>query len=122
MNLIDAALSVQTIAGILIIGSLVMSVRSVLMFTRQASEMAPKLQKIEISLAKLQDGMGEKRKTVKELTTVVEPLRARESKLRIYFEELKNLELKHEREEHDKEEKDEAEKRKRIQRKKMGFD
>jgi hypothetical protein len=70
----------------------------------------------------MQEGMDEKRSTVKELSVIVDPLRERESKLRVYYEALKNIELEFERESTQKAEKDEAEKRKRIQRKKMGFD
>ena len=85
---LDAILSTEIIAGILIIGALVMSVRSILFFTREASSMAPKLQKIDHDLTKLRDGMAEKKKAVKELTVVVDPLKTRESKLRAYYEEL----------------------------------
>jgi hypothetical protein len=121
MNFLDF-LSTEVIAGILIVGALVMSVRSILMFTRLAAEMAPKIQKLDLALMKIRDGMDEKKKIVKDLTVIVDPLRAREVKLREYNERIKNIELSHERETHDKEEKDEADKRKRIQRKKMGFD
>lgn len=121
MNFLDF-LSTEVIAGIIIIGALVMSVRSILMFTRQASEMAPKLQKLDMALTKIRDGMDEKKKIVKDLSVIVDPLRAREGKIRAYYEEIKNIELNDERETASKEEKDEAEKRKRIQRKKMGFD
>lgn len=114
-------LSTEVIAGIIIIGALVMSVRTILMFTRQASEMAPKLQKLEAALTKIRDGMDDKKRLVKDLTTIVEPLRAREGKLREYYEMLKNLELAYEREHAEKEEQDEAEKRKRIQKKRMGL-
>ena len=121
MNFSDF-LTTEVIAGIIITAALVMSVRSTLMFTRQASEIAPKLQKIEIALAKIRDGMAEKKKIVKDLTVIVDPLRARESKLREYHDRIRNLEVNNERESAAKEEKDEADKRKRIQRKKMGFD
>ncbi len=66
--------------------------------------------------------MDEKKKIVKDLTVIVDPLRAREGKLRAYYEDIKNIDLNDERETASKEEKDEAEKRKRIHRKKMGFD
>ncbi len=121
MNFLDF-LSTEVIAGIIIVGTLVMSVRSILMFTRHASEMAPKIQKLDMALTKIRDGMGEKKKIVKELTVMVDPLRSREGKLREYHERVKNIELTNKRETANKEEKDEADKRKRIQRKKMGFD
>ena len=115
-------LSAEVVAGIIIVGALVMTVRSILIFTRQAGEMAPKVQKIDLALNKIRDGMNEKKKSVKDLAVIVDPLRKRESRLRDYFEKIKNIELAYERESTEKEEKDEAEKRKRIQRKKMGFD
>lgn len=121
MNLFDF-LSTEVIAGIIIIGALLMSVRSVLMFSRMASDMAPKLQKLDMALTKIRDGMGEKKKIVKDLTVIVDPLRSREGRLREYHERIKNIEMTHEREAANKDEKDEAEKRKRIQRKKMGFE
>ena len=34
-----------------------MTVRSILMFTRQAGEMAPKVQKLDMMLNKIRDGM-----------------------------------------------------------------
>lgn len=122
MNFFDVILSTQVIAGILVVSALVMSVRSILYFTREASGMAPRLQKIEMDLAKLRDSMGAKREVVRELTQVVDPLKEREGRLRAYFEHLKNLELDHDREAAQKTAKDEEEKRRRIQRKKMGFE
>ncbi|MBT7860090.1 MAG: hypothetical protein HN712_07240 [Gemmatimonadetes bacterium] len=119
---LDAILSTETIAGILIIGALAMSVRSILFFTREAATMAPRLQKIDFDLNKWRDGMSEKKKAVKDLTVIVDPLKDREGKLRAYHEVLKNIELSHERSEAESDEKAEEEKRKRIQRKKMGFD
>ncbi|MEE2833581.1 MAG: hypothetical protein VYD18_14580 [Candidatus Latescibacterota bacterium] len=112
-------LSTEVVAGIIIVGALVMTVRSILMFT---GEMAPKVQKLDMMLNKIRDGMAEKKKIVKDLAVIVDPLRAREGKLRDYYEQIKEIELTYERESAEKGEKDEAEKRKRIQRKKMGFD
>ena len=113
-------LTIEVIASIIIIGSLAMSVRSILMFTRLAREMAPKVQKLDLALNKIRDGMDEKKKIVKNLSVIVDPLRAREGKLREYYESIKTIEIVHERETSEKGEKDEADKR--IQRKKMGFD
>ena len=49
-------LSAEVVAGIIIVGALVMTVRSILMFTRQAGEMAPKVQKLDMMLNKIRDG------------------------------------------------------------------
>ena len=73
-------LSTEVVAGIIIVGALVMTVRSILMFT---GEMAPKVQKLDMMLNKIRDGMAEKKKTVKDLAVIIDPLRAREGKLRL---------------------------------------
>ncbi|MBT7595748.1 MAG: hypothetical protein HN559_12620 [Gemmatimonadetes bacterium] len=119
---LDAILSTETIAGILIIGALVMAVRSILFFTREAAAMAPRLQKIDMDLNKRREGMSEKKKAVKDLTVIVDPLKNSEGKLRAYYEVLQNIEISHERTEAEQGEKEEKERSKRIQRKKMGFD
>ena len=116
MDILDIILSTQVIAGIIIVASVAMAVRSILFFTREASGMAPKLMKLDSELGKYREGMGDKKKTVKELTEVVDPLREREGKLRNYYDGLKSLELEHDKQssvakEHEDEE-----------RKKMGFD
>ena len=120
MDLFDI-LSTEVIAGIIIAATLIMGVRSMLMFSRQAAQMAPKLQKLESNLSRIQDSMVIRKKSVKDLTVVVDPLREQEGRIREYHEKLKNMELTHERESADQEEKDEAAKRKRIQRKKHGL-
>jgi hypothetical protein len=66
--------------------------------------------------------VASKKKSVEDLTVIVDPLRAQEGRIRDYPRRSGMMELEHERESADQEEKDEAEKRKRIQRKKMGSD
>ena len=122
MNILDIVLSTQVIAGIIIVASVAMAVRSILFFTREASGMAPKLMKLDNELGKYRDGMGEKKKTVKELTVVVDPLREREGKLRTYYDGLKSMELEHDKQSSAAQSQEDEERKKRIQRKKMGFD
>jgi hypothetical protein len=117
----DAILSSKTISGILIIGALVMAVRSILFFSREAATIAPRLKKVDLDLNKRRDSMAEKKAAVKELTVIVDPLTYQEGKLRTYHEVLRDIELSHDRNEAEKSEMDEEAKRKRIQRKKMGF-
>ena len=124
-----AAFGVGLVVGIapihvpfMIAAALIMGVRSILVFSRQAAEMAPKILKLDANLSRIRDSMESRKKSVKDLTVIVDPLRIQEGRIRDYFEKIKNMELDHERESADQEEKDEAEKRKRIQRKKMGFD
>ena len=50
MNILDVVLSTEVIAGVLIVASLAMAVRSILFFTRESSGMSPRLMKIESDL------------------------------------------------------------------------
>ena len=119
---LDDILSTKTISGILITGALFMSFRSILFFTEEAATMFPRLAKVDTDLDKHLDGIPDKKKSVKDLNVIIDPLKDREGKLRVYYEVLKNIELSLERTEAEEGEKQEEEKRKRIQRKKMGFD
>lgn len=120
-NLLDIILSTEVIAGIIITASLAMSVRSILFFTREASTMSPKLQKIDADLSRLREGMSEKKKTVKDLNVIVDPLKLTEARLRGYFDTIKNIEIEHDRVEAESSARAEEERAKRIQRKKMGL-
>ena len=120
-NILDVVLSTEVIAGVLIVASLAMAVRSILFFTRESTGIAPKLMKIESELEKWRAGMGDKRKIVQDLTVIVDPLREREGKLRMYYDSLKNMEVDHEKNEAKASEEQEQARKKRVQRKKMGF-
>ena len=122
MNVLDIILSLEVMAGILITASLAMAVRSLLHFTRESATMGPKLQKIDAELQKWREGMGDRERAVKKLSAVVEPLAAREGRMRAYYETLRNIELERERETEKAGQEQEAAKKKRIQRKKMGLD
>ena len=97
MNVLDIILSTEVITGVLIVGSLVMTVRTILLFTREAPGISTRLLKVETDLATLSDRMGEKKRVVRALNTVVTPLREREEQLRSYFDRLRNMELEHDR-------------------------
>jgi hypothetical protein len=47
LNILDIILSTEVIAGIIIVASVAMAVRSILMFTREASGMSPKLMTLD---------------------------------------------------------------------------
>jgi len=80
-NILDVVLSTEVIAGVLIVASLAMAVRSILFFTRESTGIAPKLMKIEADLERWRGGMGDKKKIVADLTEIVDPLREREGRL-----------------------------------------
>ncbi len=120
-NILDVVLSTEVIAGVLIVASLAMAVRSILFFTRESTGIAPRLMKIESDLEKWRGGMGDKKQIVADLTVVVDPLREREGRLRMYYDSLKNMEVDHEKNEAKESEEQEQARKKRVQRKKMGF-
>jgi len=121
MNILDF-FTAEVVAGIIIAGALVLTVRSILTFSRQAGKLSPTVHKLEMMLAKIRDDMTEKKKTVADLTGIVDPLRAREVKLREYYDRVKDVEIRHERSMAEKGEQEESDKRRRIQRKKMRLD
>ncbi|MEE2658218.1 MAG: hypothetical protein VX733_06915 [Candidatus Latescibacterota bacterium] len=102
---------------ILIVGALAMAVRSLLFFARESSQMGSRLQKLERDLGILRDGISEKKGIVTELTSIVDPLKAKERRLRTYYEDLKALEMHHERASAEAEEIQRLEKEKRMKRK-----
>jgi hypothetical protein len=120
-NVLDVILTTEVIAGVLIAASLAMAVRSIPVFSRETAGIAPRLMKIEADLEKWRGGMAEKKKIVTDLTTVVDPLREREGRLRTYYDSLKNMEVDHEKNEAKMTEEQEQARKKRVQRKKMGF-
>ena len=120
-NILDVVLSTEVVAGVLIVASLGMAVRSILFFTRESTGIAPKLMKIEADLEKWRGGMGEKKKMVEELTAVVDPLRERDGRLRMYYDSLKSLEVDYEKSDAKASEEQKQARTKRVERKKMGF-
>ena len=122
MDALGALLSTQVLAGVLIVAALVMIIRSLLFYTREASEMGPKLSKIEKEISKIRDGLKDREELVETLTQDVSPLSEKEEVLRTYFDELKDVELREEKRALEEGEQEESDRRKRIQRKKMGFD
>lgn len=121
MNILDF-FTAEVVAGIIIAGALVLTVRSILTFSRQAGKLSPTVHKLNLALAKIRDAMSERKKSVGDLTLVVDPLRTREGKLREYYERAKDVEIRYERSMAEKGEQEEADKRRRIQRKKMRLD
>ena len=67
MEIFDAILSTEVIAGIIIISAFAMAIRSVLHFTQEAADLRPKLAEVERELNKLRNGMGDRKKAVEEL-------------------------------------------------------
>lgn len=121
MNILDF-FTAEVVAGIIILGAVVLTVRSILIFTRQTGKLSPTVHKLNMALAKIRDDMSERKKSVVDLTLVVDPLRTRERKLREYYDRVRDVEIRYERSMAEQGEQEESDKRRRIQRKKMRLD
>lgn len=119
---LSVLLSHQVIAGVIIVSMLLLSLRSILLYSRRASEIRPRLMQLDRELAKRHESTAEKKKAVAALERLVAPLRDQEASLRSYYEELRAIELEEERKFLAKRQEEEAQRKVRIQRKKMGFD
>jgi hypothetical protein len=122
MTALEALLSTEVIAGILIIAAFAMGIRSILHFTSQAAGLRPKLDEVTRELKRLRSGMSERKKAVEKLAKVVAPVQEREATMREYFEEIQQLGIDMEKQEAEQSVQDEANRRRRVQRKKMGFE
>ena len=118
----NALLSTEVLASILIMVAMGLTVRSVIFFVREKAAVAPKLKAVEKDLATWQEGMKEAKNEVDELKEKVAPLQQEEAKLRGYYEALVKLQTDKEMAEEAAKNNQEAESKKRIQRKKMGFE
>lgn len=122
MEIFDAVLSTEVLAGILIIGAFAMAIRSTLHFTKGAADLRPRLNEVEQELRRLRNGMADRKKTVQTLTTEVAPFKEKEAQMRVYYEQIQSMDIEHEKKESAQSEQVESERRRRIQRKKMGFE
>ena len=114
-------LSPQVISCIIILGMLVLVIRSILLYSRHMSELQPRLLHLAREIRNRQEGMAELKKTVAELSAVVTPLQESEAILRTYYEGLRNIEAEDEKRALAQQQAYEAEKKVRISRKKMGI-
>lgn len=115
-------LTPQVISCIIILGMLVLTIRSILLYARHLSELQPRLMHLDREVNRRLEGMADRRKAVAELTLAVTPLQEREAALRSYYEELRNIEVEEEKRALAQQQAHEAEKKVRISRKKMGIE
>ena len=121
MNASQDLLSAEVLASLLVVGSLVMSIRSILFFTKTASNLRPKLEEVELELNRLRNGMADKKQRVAELQPVVAPLKSTTEKMTSYYEQLTDMRIEDEKRVHEAEGQQETERKKRIQRTMMGL-
>lgn len=86
-------LSPQVISCIIILGMLVLIIRSILLYSRHMSELQPRLTHLDREIRNRLEGMADRKNAVAKLTAIVTPLQEKEGLLRSYYEELRNIEV-----------------------------
>ena len=71
---IDSLLSTELIASIIICGAFFMAIRSIMGFTRDVSELRPKLVQLENTHARLREALTNNKELVGNLSQKVEPI------------------------------------------------
>ena len=90
-------------------------------FTRDVSELRPKLVQLENTLTRLREALANNEELVGNLSQEVEPRRDLETKMRAHFEVMQDLQLEDEKQRLAAEEEADTGRKRRVQRKKMGF-
>ena len=108
-------ISTEVITGIISLGAISMSVSCIIEFSKEVRELLPKLTAVESKIGRLRDGKESRQSTVLELNELIGPLMQRESNLRSYYDEMKELKLQLEREQFISEQSEEGEKDLTIQ-------
>ena len=121
MGIFDVLLSTDVLAGVVAIGSVAITVRSFLIYSKDASDLRPKLETIDKELKQLRESIGPKKKLVDQLSKEVAPVKEKEQKFSDYFEQLRELEIAEEKKEVQNAADEEANKRSKSQRRRMGF-
>ena len=107
--------STEVVTCIISLGAISMSVSCIIEFSKEVRELLPKLTRVERRLNRLRDSMESRQSTVPELNELIGPLIQRESNLRSYYDEMKELTLQLEREQFISEQSEEGEKDLTIQ-------
>ena len=115
-------LTPQVISCIILLGMFIFTIRSFLLYTRQVSELKPRLQHLDREVDRRQEAMADKKKAVAELNKVVAPLLEREAALRAYYEEIRAAEVDEEKRALLQQQASEAEHKVRVSRKKLGIE
>ncbi len=91
-------LSTEVVTGLITIGAISMSVRSIIAFSKTVSELRPKLTEVDRRLNRKLDGMENHKSKVTGLNELISPLKQQKSNLQSYYNEIKRLEFTLERE------------------------
>jgi hypothetical protein len=92
MGVLDAILTPEVLHGIVIIAVLAFTVRTLLIYSRESSELRPKFDTADRNLKQIRDGMAGQKKRVAELTKKVDPLQLRFDQMSELYEAGKKIE------------------------------
>ena len=112
-------LSTEVVTALITIGAFAMSVRSIITFSNEVTELRLKLADKERRLSLVRDRMQSHQANVDKLSEAVRPLKQQEHNLRSYYDDIKRLELEMEREKLVSEQGEEGKRELNIQRKKL---
>ena len=119
--LIGSLLSTELIASVNICGAFFVAIRTIMGFTRDVSELRPKLVQLENTHARLRETLTTNKELVGNLSQEVEPIHDLETKMRAHYEVMQDLQLEDEKQRLAAEEEADTGRKRRVQRKKMGF-
>ena len=121
MDVINSLLTLEAGASVIMVGALAIIVRSFLVYSKEATELQPKLTIVDKELTRLRENIEPKKKFISQLHKETIPLREKEQKFDTFFQVLKQAELDEEKKEVAEERENKADKKRSMQRRSMGF-
>ena len=121
MDILNSLLTLEAGASVLMVGALAIVVRSFLLYSKEASELQPKLNRVNKELNRLREKIEPKKKLISQLNKEIVPLREKEKEFDDFFQTLRQVELDEEKKEVAEERESSADKKRKLQRRRMGF-
>ena len=105
-TVLDIVLAPEILAGALMLAAVAIAARAVIRMTGEAAELRLRLTVVEARLAKVNDGIPDKKKRIADITKVVSVVKPVEERLRTYYDLLSELNIEAEKAEHEAEERE----------------
>ena len=121
MDILNSLLTLEAGASVLVAGALAIVVRSFNLYSKEASDLQPKLKRVNKELNRLREQIEPKKKLISQLNKEIVPLREKEKEFDDFFQTLRQVELEEKKEVADEQEKNSADERRKLQRRRMGF-
>ena len=94
---IDSLISDELVASIIICGTFFMVIRTIMGFTKDISELRPKLIQLENTLDRMRTTLTDSKELVGNLSQEVEPIQDLEGKMRAHYEIMQDIQLEDEK-------------------------